>query len=71
MIKNESPDSLASLSSIGSGFFHFPGMHSLIIVGALGLTFIVWLLTRNLWSNVDNKKYKRANKQEKSSTQPQ
>jgi hypothetical protein len=51
LIKNESPDSLASLSAISSGFFHFPGMHTLIIAGAFGVTFIIWFLTRNLWTN--------------------
>lgn len=50
IIKHESPESLASLGSISSGFFSFINMHSLIIFGALGITFIVWLITRKIWA---------------------
>jgi len=54
IIERESPDSLASLGTVGSGFFNFLEMHSLIIAGAFGVTFIVWFLTRNIWSNSDS-----------------
>lgn len=54
LIEQESPDSLASLSTIGTGFFNFLDMHSLILLGAFGVTFIIWLLTRNLWLNIDD-----------------
>jgi hypothetical protein len=40
LIEQESPENLASLGSIGSGFFSFIEMHSLIITGAFGVTFI-------------------------------
>lgn len=50
IIKHESPERLASLGSVGSGFFVFINMHSLIIFGALGITFIVWLFTRKIWA---------------------
>ncbi|MCP3849442.1 MAG: hypothetical protein GY694_04270 [Gammaproteobacteria bacterium] len=54
IIERESPDSLASLGTVSSGFFNFLEMHSLIIAGAFGVTFIVWFLTRNIWSNSDS-----------------
>ncbi len=54
IIEKESPENLASLSSVGSGFFSFLEMHSLIIAGAFGLTFIAWFLTRNMWSNTND-----------------
>lgn len=51
IIKNESPEALASFASIGAGFFNSINMHSLIIIGALGVTFIIWFVTRKIWSN--------------------
>lgn len=54
IIEQQSPENLASLSSVGSGFFSFLEMHFLIIAGALGVTFIVWFLTRNIWSSSDD-----------------
>ena len=51
IIEQESPDNLASLGTVGSGFFNFLEMHSLIIAGAFGMTFIIWFLTRSIWDN--------------------
>jgi hypothetical protein len=53
IIEKESPDSLASFGSVSSSFFNFIGMHSMIIVGALGITSVIWFLTRNLWTTSD------------------
>lgn len=51
IIEQESPESLASIGAIGSGFFNSFDMHFLIILGAFGVTFIIWFLTRNIWNN--------------------
>ncbi len=53
LIEQQSPENLASLGSVGSGFFNSLEMHSLIIIGALGVTFIIWFLTRNIWSSLE------------------
>jgi len=45
MIKYESPDSQASLALL-----HFFSIHSLIFLGALGLTLIVWHRCRKIWN---------------------
>lgn len=50
LIKHQSPEKLASIASVGTVFFDFFNMHSLIILGALGLTFIIWFINRNKWS---------------------
>ena len=50
IIEQESPDNLASLGSVGSAFLNFIDMHVLIIAGAFGVTFIIWFLTRNIWT---------------------
>ncbi|MCW8931327.1 MAG: hypothetical protein OQL19_13945 [Gammaproteobacteria bacterium] len=57
IIEQESPESLASLGAVSSGFFNSLDMHSLIFLGALGLTFIVWFLTRNIWANGDDSEF--------------
>ena len=54
LIEVEPPDNLASLGAISSGFFNFLALHSLILSGAFGVTFIVWLLTKKLWLTTDN-----------------
>lgn len=53
IIEKDSPEQLATISSMGSSFFNSFGMHSLIILGALGITFIVWVITRKVWSQGD------------------
>ena len=50
IIKNDSPDSLGSISSLSQSFFNYFELHTLIFMGALGITLIVWLITRNMWS---------------------
>jgi len=55
IIEQESPDNLASIGSVSSGFFNFLEMHSLIIAGAFGVTFIIWFLTRKVWSNSEDR----------------
>lgn len=57
IIKYESPENLASLGSIGSGFFNFINMHTLIILGALGITFIIWFITRKVWTYSEDDSY--------------
>lgn len=53
IIENDTPDSLASIASMGSSFLNFFEMHTLIIAGSFGVTFIIWLVTKNLWSQTD------------------
>lgn len=50
IIEQQSPDNLASLNSVGFSFMNFFDMHFLIIAGAFGVTFIIWFLTRKLWT---------------------
>ncbi len=50
IIENESPENLASLSTLRSGLVDFLNMHTLIIFGAFGLTFMIWLITRKMWT---------------------
>ena len=57
IIEQESPDNLASLSSVSSGFFNSIDMHSLIFAGAFGVTFIIWFLTRRMWNNLEDTSY--------------
>ncbi len=61
LIEQESPENLASLGTIGSGFLNFLEMHSLIIIGALGITFIIWFLTRNIWSSPEHRSFENSN----------
>ncbi len=49
IIKNDSPDNLASMRSMTQSFFNYFELHTLIIMGALGITLIVWFITRNIW----------------------
>ena len=58
IIEQESPNNLASLSSVSSGFFNSIDMHSLIFIGAFGVTFIIWFLTRRMWNNLEDTSYK-------------
>ncbi len=51
MILQNSPDNLASISSLGYSFVNFLDLHSMILLGALGITFVVWFFTRNIWKN--------------------
>jgi len=53
IIKTESPEQLATIGSMGSSFVHSFGMHSLIIAGAFGITFIIWFITRKFWGQTD------------------
>ena len=66
IIKHESPENLASLGSIGSGFFNFINMHTLIIFGALGITFIVWFITRKIWTYSEEDFYENESQYEES-----
>lgn len=50
IIKQVSPESLGSLASVSSSFFSSLNMHTLIIFGALGTTFIIWFITRKVWT---------------------
>ncbi len=50
IIKNDSPDSLGFISRLSQSFFNYFELHTLIFMGgALGITLIVWLITRNMW----------------------
>ncbi len=49
IIEKDSPENLGSISSLSQSFFNYFEMHTLIFSGALGITFIVWLFTRNIW----------------------
>ncbi len=49
IIEKDSPENLGSINSLSQSFFNYFEMHTLIISGALGITFIVWLFTRNMW----------------------
>lgn len=51
IIEENSPDSLANFNAMSSGFFDSLGMHALIILGALGITLIIWFITRKIWRN--------------------
>lgn len=53
IIEKESPEHLATISTMGSSFFNSLGMHSLIIAGAFGITVIVWFITRKFWNQSD------------------
>ena len=57
IIEQESPDNLASLGTVGASFISLLGVHSLIIAGALGVTFIVWFLTRKIWNNSEENSF--------------
>ena len=63
IIENDSPENLATLGSLGSSFFDFFGLHTLIIAGAFGITFIIWFVTKNIWVNIDEEPF-RDNRQE-------
>lgn len=43
IIENNSPDSLATISTLGQSFFTYIQYHSLILSGSIALTFAVWL----------------------------
>jgi len=49
MILQNSPDNLESISSLGYSFFTFLDLHSMILLGALGITFVIWFFTRDIW----------------------
>lgn len=51
MILQNSPDNLASISSLGYSFFAFLDLHSMILLGALGITLVIWFFTRELWKS--------------------
>ncbi|MDX2504506.1 MAG: hypothetical protein QNL62_08525 [Gammaproteobacteria bacterium] len=51
IINNDSPEILATFGSLGFGFFNSFEMHTLIIAGAFGVTFLIWFVTRNIWTN--------------------
>lgn len=56
IIENDSPENLATLNSLGANFFNSYEMHTLIFSGAFGITFIIWLVTRNIWKNSANRR---------------
>lgn len=47
IIEHKSPDNLASLATLGSGFITYFEYHVLIICGALSVTFAVWFVRKN------------------------
>ena len=49
VIDYESPDELESINTLSLSFINHINVHSLILLGAFGLTFIIWLITRKLW----------------------
>jgi len=53
IINNDSPEILATFGSLGFGFFNSFEMHTLIITGAFGVTFLIWFVTRNIWTSPD------------------
>jgi len=53
IIEKNSPEHLATISSMGSSFFNSFEMHSLILAGAFGITFIIWVITRKVWNQSD------------------
>jgi hypothetical protein len=55
IIEENSPDNLANFNAMSSGFFDSLGMHALIILGALGITLIIWFITRKIWRNSEQK----------------
>lgn len=57
IIEQNSPENLASLGTVGTSFISLLGVHSLIIAGALGVTFIVWFLTRKIWNNSEDNSF--------------
>ncbi len=57
IIENDSPENLATLGTLSSSFFNFFGLHTLIIAGAFGITFIIWFVTKNIWSNIDEEPF--------------
>ncbi|MCW8929584.1 MAG: hypothetical protein OQL19_05020 [Gammaproteobacteria bacterium] len=44
IIEHKSPENLATLSTLSSGFFTYFEYHLLIISGALSLTFSMWFM---------------------------
>jgi len=55
IINDESPESLASINTMGMGFIDHINMHTLIFLGAFGITFIIWFITRKIWVNSERK----------------
>lgn len=49
IIEKDSPENLGSISAMSQSFFNYFELHTLIFIGALGITLIVWLITRNMW----------------------
>jgi len=54
IIEKDSPENLASISSLSYSFFNSFGMHILILSGALGVTFLIWFITKNIWKNSED-----------------
>jgi hypothetical protein len=47
IIENKSPENLSTVWTTVSGFINFIQYHFMILAGALGLTFSVWMFTQN------------------------
>ena len=47
IIEHKSPENLASLASLGSGFITHFEYHALIIFGALCFTFSIWFMRKD------------------------
>ncbi|MCU7800442.1 MAG: hypothetical protein KZQ70_09905 [gamma proteobacterium symbiont of Lucinoma myriamae] len=63
IIKQVSPESLGSLGSISSGFFYSINMHTMIILGALVITFFIWFITRKVWRYSEDDSYNDKNEE--------
>lgn len=48
IIEHKSPENLASLTTLSSGFITYFEYHALIIFGALCFTFSMWFMRKNL-----------------------
>lgn len=47
IIEHKSPENLASLTTLGSGFITYFEYHALIIFGALCFTFSLWFMRKD------------------------
>jgi Na+/H+-dicarboxylate symporter len=51
MILQNSPENLGSINSLSYSLLTFLDLHFMILLSALGITFVIWFITRDIWKN--------------------